>query len=863
MVGVGTSPWHSPQELDTKKRRRKARGTLGIGNGALFFATDTNGESVPQIEITHIQSAEIEKGKYVVLGLSAAAHVDQDMLLFHVGSKSAGDAILAKIEASKQAVGGVSRAAATSAPAPAQPARGAAADAKDEHDVVVVLYDFEAQGDDELSVSEHDQLVLLEKENDEWWKLQNAAGKVGVVPAAYVEIVGAVDVPPAPATPPATHASRPMLVSSTSKGSSLRGTPSKAAASTATSGARAAGTRSSSGGARSASSARSTSGARDARRTPAGGAEADGAPLSRRRTWLDVTGRFRVEAELLAVGQDHVRLHKANGSTIDVPLAKMSDADLEFLERLTGRSLVLPPSDAMRRGNAASRRGAARRESLAPAARDTGGSGARSSAASSRRGSAAPPRATPHHDWFEFFLEAGVDVDNCTRYASAFERDQIDESVLEDVDAPTLRNLGLREGDVIRVRRLIDRRSGRSSAASSGAPSAAATPAARSPPRSPPRSRAELEQRMRDDEALARRLQAQEIAAQRRASGASTRVERVGSAAAEPPKRAPARDAAAPPKTAAEVEAEQTLAKAATQEGRATIDAETLAKAVELVRQREKQEAAEAAKAEAAEAAAKAKADPEAALFDKLASMKPAAPAASSPAVSAQATGAAGAGMMSPPGPRAPFAPVPANQGLLQPLIPLQGTGQIVPTGTGAWPMGAQGTGFPYAQPTGAGGAGMMPMGTGMYPPSPFAGGSVPQMPMQATAQVPQPQAPQPQAPQPQAPPPLGHATAETTRDNDQYSAANVFQQMKTGAFARRDDTKPQSSGKYDALRAQPTGFASGGIVGAAPAPAPQDASPFAGGVFPGMPTGGMPTGMYGTPTGMMMPPQPQPRYWP
>ena len=125
------------------------------------------------------------------------------------------------------------------------------------------------------------------------------------------------------------------------------------------------------------------------------------------------------------------------------------------------------------------------------------------------------------------------------------------------------------------------------------------------------------------------------------------------------------------------------------------------------------------------------------------------------------------------------------------------------------------------------------------------------------------PQAPQAQAPQPQAPPPLGHATAETTRDNDQYSAANVFQQMKTGAFARRDDTKPQSSGKYDALRAQPTGFASGGIVGAAPAPAPQDASPFAGGVFPGMPTGGMPTGMYGTPTGMMMPPQPQPRYWP
>lgn len=354
---------------------------------------------------------------------------------------------------------------------------------------------------------------------------------------------------------------------------------------------------------------------------------------------------------------------------------------------------------------------------------------------------------------------------------------------------------------------------------------------------------------MRDDEALARRLQAQEIAAQRRTSGAATRVERV--AAAESPKPAPPRAAA--PKSAAEAEAEQTLAKAATQEGRATIDAETLARAVELVRQREKQEAAEAAAAAEAEAKAKAEADPEAALFDKLARLKPAAPpapTAAAPAAAATPTGPAAV----PNGPRAPFAPVPANQGLLQPLIPLHGTGQVVPTGTGAWPMGAQGTGFPYAQATG----GMMPMGTGMYPPSPFAGGGMPQMPMQATAQV-----PQPQTPQPQGPPPLGHATAETTRDHDQYSAANVFQQMKTGAFAQRDDSKPQSSGKYDALRAQPTGFASGGIVGAAPAPQQQDASPFAGGVFPGMPTGGMPTGMYGTPTGMMMPPQPQPRYWP
>lgn len=61
-------------------------------------------------------------------------------------------------------------------------------------------------------------------------------------------------------------------------------------------------------------------------------------------------------------------------------------------------------------------------------------------------------------------------------------------------------------------------------------------------------------------------------------------------------------------------------------------------------------------------------------------------------------------------GPRGPFAPVPANQGLLQPLIPTQtGFGGFVPTRTGAGGnigtntppsfLQSQPTGFPGAQP--------------------------------------------------------------------------------------------------------------------------------------------------------------------
>jgi hypothetical protein len=53
----------------------------------------------------------------------------------------------------------------------------------------VVLYDFTADGDDELSVAEGERLVILEKDGDEWWKCRNSKGAVGVVPASYIEVI--------------------------------------------------------------------------------------------------------------------------------------------------------------------------------------------------------------------------------------------------------------------------------------------------------------------------------------------------------------------------------------------------------------------------------------------------------------------------------------------------------------------------------------------------------------------------------------------------------------------------------------------------------------------------------------------------
>jgi hypothetical protein len=49
------------------------------------------------------------------------------------------------------------------------------------------------------------------------------------------------------------------------------------------------------------------------------------------RTWRDNTGKHSTEAELVAVQGDKIQLKRADGKVIDVPLAKLSHGDREFV----------------------------------------------------------------------------------------------------------------------------------------------------------------------------------------------------------------------------------------------------------------------------------------------------------------------------------------------------------------------------------------------------------------------------------------------------------------------------------------------------------------------------------------------------
>lgn len=52
------------------------------------------------------------------------------------------------------------------------------------------------------------------------------------------------------------------------------------------------------------------------------------------RTWVDNTGDYQVEARLVVITADSVRLLKENGRTTTVPMSRLSDEDRDYVEQM-------------------------------------------------------------------------------------------------------------------------------------------------------------------------------------------------------------------------------------------------------------------------------------------------------------------------------------------------------------------------------------------------------------------------------------------------------------------------------------------------------------------------------------------------
>ncbi|CCF49813.1 hypothetical protein NDA11_004326 [Ustilago hordei] len=970
--------------LDTKKKKKK--GTLGIGNASLFFASESDKTPVQKISVLHIASHSLEKGKTLHLQLSPDAGMSESNLDFHCGSKDAANEIVRKIEASKAnaltaaAAPPASPAAPPAAPAvatagvplppppppapPAPPAAAstlpppsrtagavlpppirktvsfqsqqeAAAAAEPEETVEhgIAMYDFEAQGDDELTVAENEHLIILEKENDDWWKVRNDAGQEGVVPASYVE---ASDAAASEAGASSASASAAALAAQQEEEKRIRQEEDEAAAVAEAERQREAAeatarrqretderekerTRRDALKAQPApappkltqrpSTTEVTRAAKDVsiptgrsapERPKDGGSRSKPSP-NNTRMWTDRTGQFKVEAEFLGFNQGKIRLHKMNGVVIEVAVEKMSDRDIAFLEDITGKKLN-PTDQEIAAASSASRRRERERQSSSRSQVPSSGTSMsreererererrKEKEREQRRREQSKSGPKRNVDWFEFFLAAGVDVDECTRYASSFERDKIDETVLPDLDPPTLRSIGLREGDIIRVTKFIDKKYRRDKTHT------ASSSSSRQSGRVNANTAADLERQIKADEELARKLQEQEQSARRGDSVSpappqlfsgpdgtlknntrrgrptpkttgSNNVDAASLAAASeslarttsPPARTTTASPAAAPKRTGSSLANGFDDDAWTPRPPSTKPATPARPNVASPAPPAPTPPPAAAPSPApAVAASPAPADPNSALFEKLAAMKP--PSASERPGASPSPGSSFLGQnqaYNPNAPRGPFAPVPANQSLLQPLVPTQGTGQFVPTKLGAQQtgmMGMQMTGMQGMQPQQAGWGmqgmqGMQPqmtgysngmggMGLGMQPQmtglnngiggmngsSPFAGGQMnnqqtgfPGMQPQQTGLNNFGQNPQQMAAQQTG---FGMGSQQQVyqqqaaqEEKDKFNASNIFQQMKTGAFAKDPNAAPQSSDKYDALRPQPTGFQPGGVM--------------------------------------------------
>ncbi|KAF2106638.1 hypothetical protein BDV96DRAFT_590617 [Lophiotrema nucula] len=290
-----------------------------------------------------------------------------------------------------------------------------------------MLFDFMAQGDDEVTVGLGDEvLVIDDSASDEWWKVRRLKnGKEGVVPSNYVDVTETVPIQSTASSSARSgiNAGRSTVDQNRLEEENLARQASKRH-------------RDSDARADQRSSKRESTNSKDSK--------SSSKPNSAKvRTWTDRSGSFKVEAEFLTVKDGKIHLHKVNGVKIAVPVPKMSREDLEYVERVAGISLDddKPLSDIKRRNT---ERAAAKEEQR-----------------QQRSASGITVEKKPEYDWFDFFLQCGVNPQICERYARAFNGDQMTEENMPDISDKLLRTLGLKEGDILRVMKFLDTKYGR------------------------------------------------------------------------------------------------------------------------------------------------------------------------------------------------------------------------------------------------------------------------------------------------------------------------------------------------------------------------------------------------------------------
>ncbi|KAL6689805.1 hypothetical protein J3F84DRAFT_391226 [Trichoderma pleuroticola] len=418
-------------------KKKKMPTTLGINllTGTILIAPERAENDPPQEWTADKMTHYSREGKHVFMELvKPSKSID-----FHAGAKDTAEEIVASLGE----LAGAARAEGLR--------EVIAAGSQKRQRKGTILYDFMAQGEDEVTVAAGDEVAIIDdSRSEDWWQVRRLKnGKEGVVPSSYIEFSGTITPPlvqsatgpsggnPARSAVEQNRLDEIRLTKEAIKAASREpqqqqvgpGMPLPRRGSSLIA--------PDDGNNLGQQRPRRENGRNDGGSHASSKAKPD---ASKVRVWTDRSKSFSVEAQFLGLKDGKLHLHKMNGVKIAVPIAKMSHDDLVYVENLTGISLddERPLADVKRASKAPEQ----------PKPAPVG--------ASVDKG--------PEYDWFQFFLSCDVAVGLCERYAQAFTRDSMDESVLPDVDAGVLRNLGLREGDIIKVMRTLDAKFGRTKA---------------------------------------------------------------------------------------------------------------------------------------------------------------------------------------------------------------------------------------------------------------------------------------------------------------------------------------------------------------------------------------------------------------
>ncbi|CAO3649145.1 unnamed protein product [Cunninghamella echinulata] len=174
----------------------------------------------------------------------------------------------------------------------------------------------------------------------------------------------------------------------------------------------------------------------------------------RLRTWTDRSGSFKVEAQFLGYSDGKLRLHKENGVKIDVPLEKMSAEDIRWVERRTNQPIgSISNRSTMSNANTTNNndRKGKTPEMASPRQVESNNSISRNKDTVIKK-----KVANSNWDWFDWFMMIGIPMQESLVYSSAFKADNLDDSDLEKLTHKQMKGLGMKESHVQRVERYID-----------------------------------------------------------------------------------------------------------------------------------------------------------------------------------------------------------------------------------------------------------------------------------------------------------------------------------------------------------------------------------------------------------------------